>query len=659
MKNRGINIRVTNNSYSGCDEACGYDQATKDALDAIRPPEVTPPGGWPAPPPMPAGWTGGADTSYRPTSAPPPGAGFQTTAQRDAQAEAQAAQGIAYNPDTGVYELSSNQQVADPNAGGFNPMQMMRSGFMMMRAPRMALHLLQSGIQSVTAMANAGSDPASLDQSMSSMGDAIAKNIPIIGGLIGAVTDMGNAFSGKTQQIQAAALVAKENMAVDQINAKTQQQLYQQQVQQAGFQATNDLTAAGVDLAGFTGPKPGQTWQQAYQQWEQTTGNQLAQKAADAKVAGTEAQLAALTGQQGLLQQQTMIDPNLFNAQVQGKIDSVKARADAAWMQSSLGGMGGDVGRFIALQQLQQGAAAAGLSQEDYLAQVMAAGVVNPFAPPGAAARPGAAAPTPTPEATGLFGIMQHALQAVIPQTVSMDAQAAGLKQQIVDNMGLTGDKGVLMTAADNLQQLQMAQTQNTQAQLANLQKQESMMPQYQQELLAQKAAARAPMQQELGLAQTELQNVTGMQQGMGFMDQGSRDAALQAAQMAQQYGIAALSQEDIALIKQTGGTQWLDKMAQQTGDQSSGVQANLQQIYGVGLDAQGNPLDMAASQQNVLDLKDKLNFQIQLDTTVVAQQIAELMAPLQKEIAAKVKELGKQERDKQHTANVIAQNQK
>ncbi len=35
MKNRGINIRVTNNSYAGCDEACGYDQATKDALDAM------------------------------------------------------------------------------------------------------------------------------------------------------------------------------------------------------------------------------------------------------------------------------------------------------------------------------------------------------------------------------------------------------------------------------------------------------------------------------------------------------------------------------------------------------------------------------------------------------------------------------------------------
>jgi len=35
MKDRGINIRVTNNSYGGCDEACGYDQATKDALDAM------------------------------------------------------------------------------------------------------------------------------------------------------------------------------------------------------------------------------------------------------------------------------------------------------------------------------------------------------------------------------------------------------------------------------------------------------------------------------------------------------------------------------------------------------------------------------------------------------------------------------------------------
>lgn len=35
MKNRGVNIRVTNNSYGGCGEACGYDQATKDALDAM------------------------------------------------------------------------------------------------------------------------------------------------------------------------------------------------------------------------------------------------------------------------------------------------------------------------------------------------------------------------------------------------------------------------------------------------------------------------------------------------------------------------------------------------------------------------------------------------------------------------------------------------
>jgi subtilisin family serine protease len=35
MKNRGVNIRITNNSYGGCDEACGYDQATKDAIDAL------------------------------------------------------------------------------------------------------------------------------------------------------------------------------------------------------------------------------------------------------------------------------------------------------------------------------------------------------------------------------------------------------------------------------------------------------------------------------------------------------------------------------------------------------------------------------------------------------------------------------------------------
>ncbi len=35
MKNRGVNIRVTNNSYGGCNEACGYDQATKDSIDAL------------------------------------------------------------------------------------------------------------------------------------------------------------------------------------------------------------------------------------------------------------------------------------------------------------------------------------------------------------------------------------------------------------------------------------------------------------------------------------------------------------------------------------------------------------------------------------------------------------------------------------------------
>ncbi|MDW8305294.1 MAG: S8 family serine peptidase [Acidobacteriota bacterium] len=35
MRNRGVNIRVTNNSYADCPEACGYDQATKDALDAL------------------------------------------------------------------------------------------------------------------------------------------------------------------------------------------------------------------------------------------------------------------------------------------------------------------------------------------------------------------------------------------------------------------------------------------------------------------------------------------------------------------------------------------------------------------------------------------------------------------------------------------------
>lgn len=35
MKNRGVNVRVTNNSYGDCGEACGYDQATKDAIDAL------------------------------------------------------------------------------------------------------------------------------------------------------------------------------------------------------------------------------------------------------------------------------------------------------------------------------------------------------------------------------------------------------------------------------------------------------------------------------------------------------------------------------------------------------------------------------------------------------------------------------------------------
>jgi subtilisin family serine protease len=35
MKNRGVNIRVTNNSYGGCPEACGSDTATREALDAL------------------------------------------------------------------------------------------------------------------------------------------------------------------------------------------------------------------------------------------------------------------------------------------------------------------------------------------------------------------------------------------------------------------------------------------------------------------------------------------------------------------------------------------------------------------------------------------------------------------------------------------------
>ncbi|MBX3245036.1 MAG: S8 family serine peptidase [Acidobacteria bacterium] len=35
MKERGVNIRITNNSYGGCGEACGYDQATREAIDAL------------------------------------------------------------------------------------------------------------------------------------------------------------------------------------------------------------------------------------------------------------------------------------------------------------------------------------------------------------------------------------------------------------------------------------------------------------------------------------------------------------------------------------------------------------------------------------------------------------------------------------------------
>lgn len=35
MRERGVNVRVTNNSYGGCDEACGYDLATKEALEAL------------------------------------------------------------------------------------------------------------------------------------------------------------------------------------------------------------------------------------------------------------------------------------------------------------------------------------------------------------------------------------------------------------------------------------------------------------------------------------------------------------------------------------------------------------------------------------------------------------------------------------------------
>ena len=35
MKNRGVNIRITNNSYGGCPETCGNDLAVKDAIDAL------------------------------------------------------------------------------------------------------------------------------------------------------------------------------------------------------------------------------------------------------------------------------------------------------------------------------------------------------------------------------------------------------------------------------------------------------------------------------------------------------------------------------------------------------------------------------------------------------------------------------------------------
>lgn len=35
MKQRGVNIRVTNNSFGGCDENCSFDQAMKDAIDAL------------------------------------------------------------------------------------------------------------------------------------------------------------------------------------------------------------------------------------------------------------------------------------------------------------------------------------------------------------------------------------------------------------------------------------------------------------------------------------------------------------------------------------------------------------------------------------------------------------------------------------------------
>jgi subtilisin family serine protease len=35
MKQRGVNIVATNNSYGGCPETCGNDKATKDAIDAL------------------------------------------------------------------------------------------------------------------------------------------------------------------------------------------------------------------------------------------------------------------------------------------------------------------------------------------------------------------------------------------------------------------------------------------------------------------------------------------------------------------------------------------------------------------------------------------------------------------------------------------------
>ncbi|MBC7796270.1 MAG: S8 family serine peptidase [Pyrinomonadaceae bacterium] len=40
MKSRGVNVKATNNSYGGCNEACGFDQATKDAIDAAGKSEI-------------------------------------------------------------------------------------------------------------------------------------------------------------------------------------------------------------------------------------------------------------------------------------------------------------------------------------------------------------------------------------------------------------------------------------------------------------------------------------------------------------------------------------------------------------------------------------------------------------------------------------------